>query len=224
ASSAIGSSRRAAMTSSEPTTAVSRAPVLAQGHLHPGTLFLRLVEALRQSILPIVIAILAQAPLLAVATALFLLLGLAFAVVSYVTFRYRLTAEELITTEGILHRQERRIPVDRIQDLSFESTLLRRMLGLVVAQVETASGQGSEAKLVSLPQRDAAQLRDVLYALRGRTAPAAGAAPAEQVLFRSTGGELTLLGLTNNRIGAVLLAVLGFLELSDELGFGAAVT
>lgn len=211
------------MTSSEPPG--DGAAVLARGHLHPGVLFLRFADGLRQSILPVVIAIVAREPWLAVAAAVFFVIGLIFALARYLSFQYRLTEEELVTTEGILHRQERRIPVDRIQDLNFESTLLRRMFRLVVVSVETASGQGAEARLDSLSQRDAARLRDVLYALRTkRSGVEADAAepPEEALLFRSSGGELTLLGLTNNRIGAVLVAIVGVVELTDQLGFGAA--
>jgi putative membrane protein len=189
-------------------------------------LFLRFVDGLRQSILPILISILAREVWLAIATGVFFVLGLAFAVARYLTFQYRLTDDELVTTEGILHRQERRIPIDRIQDLSFESTLLRRVFGLVVVRVETASGQGAEATLDSLSRRDAGRLREVLYSLRSRGGVAEAEAaerPPEELLFRSTGGELTLLGLTNNRAGAILLALFGIFELSDQLGLGGAV-
>lgn len=207
------------MTPSEP--GPSQAPrIHAAGHLHPGMLFVRFADGLRQSILPVIVSIVAQEVWLAVAAGVFFVLGLVHAVVRYLTFQYRLTDEELVTTEGILHRQERRIPIDRIQDLSFESTLLRRVLQLVVVQVETASGQGAEARLDSLSRRDAGRLRDVLYQLRGRSAGLGeeAAQPAPRVLFRSTGGELALLGFTNNRVGASLIAVLGIFELADQLG------
>ncbi|MGA0058477.1 MAG: PH domain-containing protein [Planctomycetota bacterium] len=210
------------MTPSEPAAAHEPAPrVHAAGHLHPGMLFVRFADGLRQSILPILVSVVAQEVWLAVAAGVFFVLGLVHAVARYLTFQYRLTDEELVTTEGILHRQERRIPIDRIQDLSFESTLLRRVLQLVVVQVETASGQGAEARLDSLSRGDAARLREVLFRLRGRSGMegASGeAVPAPRVLFRSTGGELALLGFTNNRVGASLLMVLGVFELAEQLG------
>lgn len=196
--------------------------VLAAGHLHPGVLVLRVVDAARQALLPVVISIIAQQAWLAIASAVLALVGILFAVARYVTFRYVLDDHELITREGILHRQERRIPVDRIQDLSFESTLLRRAMGLVVVSVETASGKGAEARLDSLGRRDAELLRAALFGLRTdrqSTAPA----PAEVVLVRTSFGELVLLGMTRNRAGAILVAVVGILELADELGLGQAV-
>ncbi len=104
---------------------------------------------------------------------------------------------------------------------------MRRALGLVVVSVETASGQGAEAKLDSLGKREAHQLREVLLRIRGRAATpgpeAASARPRERVLYRATGGELVLLGLTNNRFGAILVAIFGVVELADQFGAGEAV-
>lgn len=207
----------------EPTA--TRPPrVLAAGHLHPWVLGLRFFDSLRQMVLPVAISILAKQPWLAVASAVIALVGLLVAIARYLTFRYVLDEHELSTREGILHRQERRIPVDRIQDMSFESTLVRRALGLVVVSVETASGQGVEARLDSLGRRDAELLRAALIALRtGVDSTALGASvrkpPDERPLLRVDFGMLVLLGITSNRAGAIVLALLGAVELADELGF-----
>ena len=226
------------MTSSEPlsegTLSQAEAPaavaVLAAGHLHPGTLFLNFVLGLRSMIPLGVVALLAQSPVFLVIAVGFFLLQMAHGVARYLTFKYRLTEEELVTTQGILHRQERRIPVNRIQDLSFESTILRRMFGLVVVSVETASGRGAEAKLDSLSRLDAARLREALHLVRSRLhgedielASQTVAATPEHLLFAATAGELTLLGLTNNRIGAILLAIAALFEFADDFGLGGVV-
>jgi putative membrane protein len=199
-------------------------PVLAAGHLHPGILFLRLVDGVRASILPVVVALVARETWLLLVVPVYFVVTMSYALVRYLTFRYELTTEELITREGILHRQERRIPVNRVQDLNFESTLLRRMVGLVVVSVETASGHGSEARLDSLARRDASRLREALYRVRsGSLAAPAEDAPAETVLFTSTGGELTMLGLTNNRVGALIVGLFALWEIADDLGVGERV-
>ena len=198
-----------------------QARVIASGHLHPGMLFLRLLDGVRQAILPVAIGLITTQLWLCVAAGVYFVLALVYALARYLTFEYRLTEEELVTTEGILHRQERRIPVNRIQDLSFESTLVRRIFGLVVVSVETASSQGSEAKLDSLARRQAEHLREALYqtrSARGLGGAEPLAPPAEQVLLRTDPAELFLLGLTNNRIGVILAALFGFYELASELG------
>ncbi len=207
--------------------------VLARGHLDPLVLGLRFLDGLRGSILPVILGLATGEYWLLVAAGVFFVLSMLHALVRYVTFEYRLTTDELITREGILERRERRIPQNRIQDLSFEATLLRRMLGLVVVSVETASGQGAEARLDSLSRRDGEQLREALLAVRtSRDGSTSGtgmdvahaavpvpAPPEELLLWRAGAGELSLLGLTNNRVGAILIGLFAAYELASEVGF-----
>lgn len=217
-----------------PAPGAGQIQVLAQGHLHPGILFLRLAMALRSTIIPFLIAFFVvegTASYAMAGIAIFLLvMSMAYSLIRFVTFRYWLTTEELITTEGIFNRQERRIPVNRIQDLSFEQTLVRRFFGLVVVTVETASGEGAEARLDSLGLRPAAQLREAMQYIRSQlpALSAAGAAvpgrvaqagvPDEQVLFRVRALDLTLRGLTDNRAGAMIIGLFVLAEQADQFG------
>lgn len=216
---------------------VEQSQVLAQGHLHPGILLLRAATALKNALLPLVIAwVLSGSD----RTTAVILLGfglfsvamtMAHALIRYLTFRYWLTTEELITQEGIFNRQERRIPVNRIQDLSFEQTIVRRIFGLVVVTVETASGEGAEARLDSLGLGPAGGLREALQWIRSSqpdsAAPAAEGADAEESarsgddereLFRVRARDLCLRGLTDNRAGAVLIGIFLLFQYADELG------
>ncbi|MEO6597310.1 MAG: PH domain-containing protein, partial [Planctomycetota bacterium] len=157
---------------------LAEAVVLAKGHLHPAVLLLRLLDAARQTVVLVLAGIVFERWLLALAIGLFVL-QLGYSLARYLTLEYTLTTDELRVREGILERQERRIPLDRIQDLGFESTILRRVLGLVVVLVETASGHGVEARLDALSRADAENLREVLLA--ARTATSAGPTAAESV-------------------------------------------
>ena len=127
----------------------SEGAVLLRGHLHPAVLLLSLIGGLRSAAFPCLLGLVADRMFLILGGVLFLV-QVGTGLVRYLTFHYVLTEDELRTREGVLHRQERRIPIDRIQDLGFESTILRRILGLTVVRVETASGQGVEAVLDSL--------------------------------------------------------------------------
>ncbi len=205
--------------------------VLAKGHLHPAVLLLRLLGALRQNAVPLLLGIAVETWFLVAALVLFVV-QLGYAVARYLTLEYTLTNEELCIREGLLHRQERRIPLDRIQDLGFESTLLRRALGLAVVMVETASGRGVEARLDALSRNDAEHLREVLLAARPAsakptqgdvmTAPAA-AAPrppeVEWMVHRSSTMELLVRGATDLRLGAFAVTGYAAFELADQLGF-----
>jgi len=119
--------------------APGNAAVLAKGHLHPAILLLRLVDALRQAVFPLGFGLVLQSWWFVGFGIVLFVVHLGYAVARYLTLEYTLTHDELRVREGLLERQERRIPLDRIQDLGFESTILRRVLGLAVVLVETAS-------------------------------------------------------------------------------------
>jgi putative membrane protein len=212
----------------------SEGAVLLRGHLHPAVLLLSLIGGLRSAAFPCLLGLVADRMFLILGGVLFLV-QVGTGLVRYLTFHYVLTEDELRTREGVLHRQERRIPIDRIQDLGFESTILRRILGLTVVRVETASGQGVEAVLDSLGRGESENLREVLLRLRVRVArgvenagvsPADGSFPPppsaapdpEWTIYRASPGMLLLRGLTDLRIGAVLVAAFGAYEVADRLG------
>ena len=232
----------ASLTTAEVASDADAATVLARGHLHPAVLLLRLLGAIRQNAFPLFLGIAFEPWFLAAALGLFVL-QLGYAVVRYLTLEYTLTPEELRIREGLLHRQERRIPLDRIQDLGFESSLLRRALGLTVVMVETASGRGVEARLDALSRGDAEHLREVLLGARPATAAAgadAGAAAptdaddsaaasiesptseprgVEWLVHQTTTGALLLRGATDMRLGAFAVTGYAAFELADQLGF-----
>jgi len=211
--------------------------VLASGHLHPAILLLRLLDALRQAAFPVVLGVFIDGWFLALGGALFVM-HLGYSLARYLTLEYRLTIEELRIREGLLYRQERRIPLDRIQDLGFESTILRRALGLTVVLVETASGRGVEARLDALGRADGDHLREVLLAARHDTSATRAAAAFESddvdtptpqqpepewTVHRSTTGELFIRGLTDLRLSAFAVTGYAAFELADHLGFASDV-
>lgn len=222
-----------------PAAPIAAAPVLMRGHLHPGILLLRLLDALRQAAFPIAAGLLLQSWWFVGFGVVAFVLQLGYALARYVTLEFTLTGDELRVREGLLERQERRIPLDRIQDLGFESSLLRRALGLSVVLVETASGRGVEARLDALARDDAERLREILLAARAAASspaaavaaaatPADGDAPAapppattpepEWLVHRSTAGELTLRGLSDLRLSAIVVTGYAALQFADTFG------
>ncbi|WP_188513522.1 PH domain-containing protein [Blastomonas aquatica] len=78
-------------------------------------------------------------------------------------FSYRLDAEELRIASGILNRNVRSIPYERIQDVNLERGPLARMLGMARVRLETgSSGSGDEGVLDSVDLAEAERLRDVI--------------------------------------------------------------
>lgn len=80
----------------------------------------------------------------------------------YHTMRYRLTAEGLSMSWGMLYRRETIIQFARIQDIHLRSNVVERWLGLGRILIQTASGRtGAEMTLEGL--RNYEVVRDFLY-------------------------------------------------------------
>src|SRR5699024_9243343 len=133
---------------------------------------------------------------------------------------------------GIIFRQERAIPYQRIQTVDLEEAPLDRLLGVSRMKVETAGGaSGSQVELNAVKRADALALRERLLGARRQSeahaaseqaAPAGGrvssirAEDGELVRALSL-GELLLAGATSGTIGPAL-AILGVgLRFAEEI-------
>lgn len=74
--------------------------------------------------------------------------------------------------EGVLVRNERRIPIDRIQHVELERRVRHQALGLAAVRVETAGGGGSELSLEAVPLHEAVALQTLVRTAVERTTPA----------------------------------------------------
>ena len=182
--------------------------VLAEGRLHPRWVLVGILDNVGRLWLAFLIALFNARELIWMYPPL-ILITLAAPMLRFIRFRYRLTTEALEITDGILARRERRIPIDRIQDVSHSQTPLRRLLKIVTITVETASSAGAEATLDALTQNEADALRRELQRVTRSHRGAVLDAPEVAVpLHRCSPGELTLLGLTDNRAGLLVLGAL----------------
>jgi putative membrane protein len=101
----------------------------------------------------------------------------------YARLRVSLTTRELKVHRGVMNREEKSIPLEKITDLAvFQGPIMRRM-GLKGIKVETAgqsSGPGALVSIVGIEDTDA--FRDAVLAQRDRVAEreeeARAAAPA----------------------------------------------
>ena len=64
---------------------------------------------------------------------------------------YTLTDQRIIIETGVLSRQSKAIPIDRVQDCTTRQSLVGRMLGYGRVEVDAAGAQGAEI-LVHLPR------------------------------------------------------------------------
>lgn len=137
--------------------------VVADRRLHPGTMVLRLLKALPQTLL-VFPAILTMASdigwryFLPIAAASVALSGLV-RWIAWRCFRYGVGPGELVIEQGLLQRSRRTIPFDRIQDVDFEQGPLHRVFGLVRLRFETGGQGADEGVLDSVTVAEAERLR-----------------------------------------------------------------
>lgn len=101
-----------------------------------------------------------------------------FSWLSYRFAQFRIADDAVELRRGVLFKQHRRAPLDRIQAVDLQRQLLARVLGLTQVEVQTA-GQGGKLTLAYLGHRDAQAVREqILRLVRAQTAGTASADPA----------------------------------------------
>lgn len=91
-----------------------------------------------------------------------LIVGLSW--VSWRFHTYRVTAEAVESRAGVLFRQHRRAPLDRVQSVNLQRPLLARAVGLTKVEIQTG-GQGGKVELAYLGYRDAKTVREQILRL-----------------------------------------------------------
>ena len=133
--------------------------------------------------------------------------------------RYKIGDSDVKVEQGILSRQARSVPYDRIQDVSLEQKLVPRLLGLVEVKFETGAGGKEELKLAYVSEAEGERLRETVRGLvehehaHDPAVPATDEAPAEvaapsRTLFAMGPGRLFTYGLFNFSL-VVFAALIG---------------
>ncbi len=136
--------------------------------------------------------------------------GVLVALARYLSLRYWVEGGTLVIRSGLLARQVRTIPLDRIQNVELRQNALHQLAGVVDFRIETAAGPEAEAHLAVLSAGEARRLKAEL--LSGRAdAPSGADAPVGVVVWQASLRDLVVLGATSNRAGAILGAVAGLL-------------
>jgi putative membrane protein len=163
---------------------------------------------------------------------------LAWTTVEWLRRTYALEGGALRLEEGVLSRQLRAVPFDRIQQVDLVRKPLHRLLGVATLRVETAGGgSAAEVDLDVVTLAEARALRSSLLRAKAEAVAAPGAevtregqevagdrpgagveeaaAPVERVLVRLGLGEVMLAGITGSRAAAALV-VLGPLSQATD--------
>ncbi len=152
-------------------------------------------------------------------------------------YRYRVSDRDIMLRSGIISKQERVIPFERIQSVNLEDAPLERIFKVVKVKVDTGAGGGgdSEIELQAMSHADAMALRSQLLAARqrlraGEAVPVEVEAPRDGTFVESPGltgdgelirrlstSELLIAGATSGRVGAAAAIAGVLLQFGEEL-------
>ncbi len=143
--------------------------------LHPVGMFIGFITNLPQLFFPIVAGLFGTrsagfsfyAPLIILGV---IGISLFFRWIGWLRFHYIIESSDIRIESGVLSRNIRSIPYDRIQDVSIEQKLLPRIFGLAEVKFETGSGKGDEATLSFVSTAEATELRELVRARKSGVA------------------------------------------------------
>lgn len=182
--------------------------------LHPATIVINLFDFVRQFIFAIILVALTSKgrddATFEIMMAALGGLGVLSSVYRYLVTTYGIQGGALVVKKGGVWKQERTIPLDRIQNVTIKRSIIERLVGVCSVVVETAAGLQTEAQLSSLSQDDAEQLRSrLLSVVSTEKGPSFELPPA---LYMLTIKELMVAGALQNRALWMLFTALGFLQ------------
>ncbi len=157
---------------SEKSKAVAEAPVEipANAGLRTAPLgfVVKGIEGVKNAIFPMIAVLFATGSTdyriliaVGVGAAIVLLTGF-FSWLSWTRLRYYVGEEDIRVESGILSREARSVPFERIQDVSLEQKLIPRLLSLTQIKFETGAGGKDELSLEYVTNAEGARLREVV--------------------------------------------------------------
>jgi putative membrane protein len=114
--------------------------------------------------------------------------------IRYARFRWHYARGVLVIEQGLINRQRRVIPVERVQSVDLVRRISHRLFGVTAVQVEAIGSGDTEGKLDALSLDVANRLRETLLAgravARGEPAASAQGAPAAGLPLAAAGEVL----------------------------------
>jgi putative membrane protein len=138
---------------------------------------------------------------------------LAAAILRYLFFRYRVTANAVIIREGVFRKRQLDIKFDRIQAINTEQNIVNRPFRLVTVKFDTAGSAGEEGFLPAISQDLADAIRETIRRKKPGVLAEDDAADAPQdseirEILTLTNADMIRIGLSDNR-ALIFLAFLG---------------
>lgn len=202
--------------------------------LHPAWIILRAVATLRTMALPLVIFLFSgrdSRELIGFGVVgVFLVVTIAVRAFGWWRFTYTLSPQGIRVRSGLLERQDRLMPYERIQSVDLREGLLERLFGVAQVRIESAAGGGdADIVLGAVSRAQAAELREMLLFRRVTTGGVAAdgatvetpatpvVAPLTEPILTVSTRQLLVAGATSSRVGPALAILAGAFQFADDI-------
>ncbi len=92
----------------------------------------------------------------------FLMIGVIAPFLNYYYFTFQVVGDELIIQKGVLQKERKAIPLERIQSVNITQNLVQRILQLVAVELETAGSKAKELEIPGLNREFAESFKNLL--------------------------------------------------------------
>lgn len=157
-----------------------------------------------------------QLNLLIISSVFFAVLGLS-SIYSYLYWRnfdFSLSEDCVNISHGVIKRNEREIPLSRVQNVDVTRNLIHRILGIAIVKLETAGGQTTEASFKYIDLEKSEEIKKIIREKKSKEASekTEDEGKERELLYSINNSELLLLGATavDEKVLLLLLGLFGF--------------
>jgi putative membrane protein len=137
-----------------------------------------------------------------------------FTYLSYKNFTFFLdsTKKEFVINEGVFHKTNLTIQLNKIQQVNINQSLIQQMIGVYSLEIDTAGSEKKEAKIKAIDHDTATILKEKLLSLQHIGASDANILLTEkdQPFLKLSNTTLLKVGITSN-YGASIALLIGFI-------------
>ena len=140
-------------------------------------------------------------------------------IVEFFYFRFYMLNEELIIKKGFLRKKNITIPLQKIQAVHIEQSLMHQLLSVVKVKIDTAGSEKTEAVIDAISEGKAEQLKAFLLherQLLGGEGPVLTTI-REVPIIRLGASDLLKLGISANHIQAFFIVLATMVSLFENL-------
>ena len=148
---------------------------------------------------------------------LFLILGVLFitslvlviSYLQYLKFTFHIEDREIIIHHGVLFREKRIIPLERIQSVHLHQNLIQQILGLVGLKIDTAGSGQQELEISALKEKTARAFQEAIQQGPGESEEAVSKSEPKEPegLLALSFSDLIKIGLSENHLRSGLFAL-----------------